>query len=83
MFSLFFWKNDISICFVHKSQKCAIFGLTSKDIRLCDFSKKLFQKMRKTQKKKVMKGKLYICSGSGVVAKLVHSCKLFKYGGLL
>ena len=31
-----FRKNDISICFVHKSQKWAIFGLTCKDKRSRD-----------------------------------------------
>ena len=30
-------KNQISICFVHKSQKWAIFGLTCKDKRTRDF----------------------------------------------
>ena len=30
-------KNEISICFVHKSQKWAIFGLTCKDKRKHDF----------------------------------------------
>ena len=36
MFDLFFRKKDISICFVHKSQKWAIFGLTCKDKRSRD-----------------------------------------------
>ena len=30
-------KNEISICFVHKSQKWAIFGLTCEDKRTRDF----------------------------------------------
>ena len=38
MFYLFIiLKNEISICFVHKSQKWEIFGLTCKDKRTRDF----------------------------------------------
>ena len=54
-----FRKNDISICFVHKSQKWAIFGLTCKDKRSRDLVTIgpifffFFLKKRKTLKKKV------------------------------
>ena len=51
-----FRKNDISICFVHKSQKWAIFGLTCKDKRsrdLVTIGPIFFLKMCKTLKKKV------------------------------
>ena len=74
-----FRKNDISICFVHKSQKWAIFGLTCKDKRSCDlvtigliFYFLFFLKMRKTLKKKVSERRGAIHMRSRTIRKIVE-----------
>ena len=73
-----FRKNDISICFVHKSQKWAIFGLTCKDKRSRDLVtigpifKFFFLKMRKTLKKKFSERRGAIHMRSRTIRKIVE-----------
>ena len=73
-----FRKNDISISFVHKSQKWAIFGLTCKDKRSRDLVTigpiflNFFLKMRKTLKKKVSERRGGIHMRSWTIRKIVE-----------
>ena len=76
--SSIFRKNDISICFVHESQKWAIFGLTCKDKRSCDLVTVgpififFFLKMRKTRRKKVSQRRGAIHMRSRAIGKIVE-----------
>ena len=74
-----FRKNDFYICFVHKSQKWVIFGLTCKDKRSRDlvtvgpiFEKNRFKRYVRLEREKSWKENFISAAVFGVVAKFLQ-----------